>query len=103
MKSPNVCQTCKGPLIPSARNSPHQRFCPRKSCQRARRSQNQRLRRAKVQEKPLSSNSQAKTNQGGFSGEAAVKPDEAGIITSFHPVLIGLASQLIGSDDPEDI
>ena len=98
-----TCQACNQLFIPRPNNRGNQRFCPDVACQRVRRLQTQRRRRRR----------QAGVGRFGFSSaaarqelplatEAVVKPAEAGL-THFHPLIIGLVSTMIDSNDPDDI
>jgi hypothetical protein len=96
MKTVFVCEACNTPVIPKLRQFDRQRFCLDPACQRLRRRQNQRLRRAKAHGKPTP------VDTGGRDAEAAVKPHEAALL-QFDPAIIGLVSLFIDSTSQQDI
>ena len=102
MQSSLFCQACTKPYIQHPRHLHHQRFCLDHSCQRARRRQNQRLRRDQAQNALSRSMGVLPVGRSWVAGEAAMKPCEA-VLSQFHPVIIGLISQFIDSTSREDI
>jgi hypothetical protein len=102
MKTFSICEACKKPVILDPRQINRQRFCPNANCQRARRRQNQRLRRTQAQGKILSVSSMPMVAPSGMPHEAAMKPHEATLM-QLHPIIIGLISQFIDSNSQEDI
>ena len=102
MKTSCACEACKKPFIPDPRHRHHQRFCSRAACQRARRQENQWLRRNRTQSTLRLPEAMILTAQGLPASEAAMKPHEA-VLEQFHPIIIGLISHLIDSTAQEDI
>ena len=102
MKTVFVCEACNTPVIPNLRQLDRQRFCLDPACQRLRRRQNQRLRRAKAHGKLASARVSAPVDPGGRDAEAAVKPHEAALL-QFDPAIIGLVSLFIDSTSQQDI
>jgi len=102
MKTVFVCEACNTPAIPNLRQLERQRFCLDPACQRLRRRQNQRLRRAKAHGKLASATVPAPVDSGRSGAEAAVKPHEAAL-SQFDPAIIGLVSLFIDSNSQQDI
>ena len=95
------CQACSVLFAVKPRNSDRQRFCYGSDCQRERRRREQRLRRATVLERLCVEllNDDAKSLR---ELQAASRIPEA-IIDTQSPILIGLVSMLIDSEDREEI
>jgi hypothetical protein len=102
MKTESNCKACTKPFVPRENNRKHQRFCSEPSCQQARRSYNQRCRRKEMEGKRTQSKQPQAAVYKSFGVEAGLKPAEAAL-ARFHPVIIGMVSQMIGSIYPEDI
>ena len=102
MKHSPSCQACKKPFISDSRHQDRQRFCSRPACQRARRRANQNLRRSRAKGILPLPKTTLLAPQGQLAAEAAMKPHEAAL-AQFHPVIIGLVSQLVDSTSLEDI
>ena len=95
------CQACSVLFAVEPRNSERQRFCPKPDCQRERRREAQRLRRATVLERLCSA--LLKDDPKAASGPQTASCIPEGLIDSQSPVLIGLISMLIDSADREEI
>ena len=96
------CRACGQEFEPEHRNKGRQSFCSRQSCQRVRRTLGQRLRRRGA--------GSGSTVGGPASGqqEGSRRLQEASVISeaafrSEHPVIIGLISMLIGTDEPDRV
>jgi len=98
-----TCEACNQPFIPRPNNCVNQRFCRAVACQRVRRLQTQRRRRSsQAGEECFGLSSAVAKHEHPLAPEAVVKPAEAGL-THFHPLIIGLVSTMIDSNDPDDI
>ena len=95
------CQACSTLFAVEPRNSERQRFCPKPDCQQERRREAQRLRRATVLERLCSA--LLKDDPMAARGPQAASRIPEGLIDSQSPVLIGLISMLIDSEDREEI
>ena len=100
-RSHRKCQACSVLFAVDPRNSERQRFCSSSDCQRERRRREQRLRRATVLERLCVEllNDDAKSLR---ELQAASRIPEA-LIDTQSPILIGLVSMLIDSEDREEI
>ena len=100
-RSYRKCQVCNTLYATDSRNSERQRFCSSPDCQRERRRREQRLRRTKVLERLWLEllKDDPKPRRG--LQKASLLP-EASIDTQ-SPILIGLISMLIDSEDREEI
>ncbi len=103
MKPSIVCEACQTPFIPDCRHLLRQRFCHRLSCQQARRREGQRLRRARLRDSLNLEIGFIPLFRGWLNDEAALVKPHQNALKRFHPVIIGLISQLIDSPHPEDI
>ena len=83
----SVCPNCHQIFRPDSRNAYHQVFCARPPCQRARRSEMQRVRR-RIQNPPRGPH-----DEGVYDA----------VMTLRNPLMIGLLSQLLGSVSMEEI
>ena len=95
------CQTCNALFEADHRNAERQRFCSKPDCQRERRRREQRLRRAQALERIC-------TELRNDNPRAARRPQKASrvreaLIDSQSPIVIGLVSMLIDSEDREEI
>jgi hypothetical protein len=91
MSSNRSCEACARPFNPDPRTAGQQRFCSRQACQKARRLQAQRARRAAAN----GSGSPPGTDQ-------ELKPSEAEWLLQ-NPLFIGFVSHLIASTDRDQI
>ena len=103
MNAKAICLGCGQALISEGnRNRHRQRFCLEESCQRVRRAESQRQRRARARK--------LRSLAGAMPGlltllatpEAGVRPSEA-VLGQFPAVFIGLISQFVDSMAREDI
>lgn len=98
MKTTRKCLSCKVLFVADYRNNHRQEYCTRDSCQRARRHQEQRLRRAAAKsERQLKQNLEASRRL-----QTASQTSEA-VMAAQSPVIIGLISILTDSLSREDI
>ncbi len=88
MSSHVVCTACGRAIAPSANNDARQAFCSQAPCQRIRRSEAQRLRRARAKKDATLTR--------------YLKPADADWLRK-HPLIVGLISLLIGSGDRNQI
>ena len=102
MENSCKCRACGREFEPEHRNKGRQSFCSRQSCQRVRRTLGQRLRRRGA--------GSGSTVGGPASGqqEGSRRLQEASVISeaafrSEHPVIIGLISMLIGTDETDRV
>ena len=100
-RSHRKCQACSVLFSVDPRNSERQRFCSNADCQRERRRREQRLRRATALERLCAEllNHDPKPVR---KLQAASRIPEA-LIDTQSPILIGLISMLIDSEDREEI
>ena len=100
-RSHRKCQACNVLFAADPRNSERQRFCSNGDCQRERRRREQRTRKAAALERLCAELlSDDPTSVRGL--QAASRIPEA-LIDTQSPVLIGLISMLIDSEDREEI
>ena len=102
MENSCKCRACGQEFEPEHRNKGRQSFCARQGCQRSRRTLGQRLRRRGAPPSPT-----AGVPASGMQ-EASRRLQEASVISepgfrSEHPVIIGLISMLIGTDEPDRV
>lgn len=94
-----ICSLCKKPGLADPRNGYRQKFCSRKACQRARRNQSQRERRAKERANLLREGFRGTNVNEGRSPEAVIDV----VLTAKHPVIYGLVSMWLDSVDKNEI
>jgi len=102
MKSTVKCKDCEREFAPDRRNQWRQAYCPTKSCQRRRRTLQQRLRRQKEAARPKRPESPFNEPEGGRRLQTASVISEADFRAE-NPVIIGLISMLTGTIDVEQI
>lgn len=95
------CQACSVLFEADHRNAERQRFCPKPGCQRERRRQEQRSRRATDLER-ICAALRSDNPKGARRLQKASRVPEA-LIDSQSPIVIGLISMLIDSEDREEI
>ncbi len=98
MKKTRKCLACKALFITDYRNGHRQSYCPKDSCQLARRRQEQRQRRALAK----SQQRLAEVLEGSSELQTASLTREA-FFSSQSPVIIGLISTLTDSLSREDV
>ena len=102
MRNTRECQACGKIFTPDRRNGQKQTFCAKQQCQQRRRTLRQKLRRHHAA-LPGASAVPQPTAQTALSG-----PQKASVLSkvdfgSENPVIIGLISMLIGSDDIDEV
>jgi hypothetical protein len=102
MQNACKCKACGRRFKADRRNQDRQSFCSRKSCQRQRRTLQQRLRRLNAATRPGSPGPASVAPQGPRRLQAASVISEADIRAE-NPVIIGLISMLTGTTDLEQI
>ena len=100
-RSHRKCQACSVLFAVDPRNSERKRFCSSSDCQRERRRREQRVRRATVLER-LCAELLSDDPKPVRKLQAASRIPEA-LIDMQSPILIGLISMPIDSEDPEEI
>jgi hypothetical protein len=96
------CRACGREFEPERRNKGRQSFCARQSCQRVRRTLGQRLRRRGAGPWPTAGGPASGKQEGSRRLQEASVISEAAF-RSEHPVIIGLISMLIGTDETERV
>ena len=95
MAKSRKCKACGRPFAPDVRNTKTQAYCTKPDCQRQRRTLAQRLRRHLV--RPNAPPTRDAPDDARRLHAASVFSEAD--IRDEHPVIIGLISMLIGSDD----
>ena len=98
MKNTRKCSACKAAFTVDYRNNQRHAYCPQGSCQRARRRQEQRLRRALEKSRQLLTDALE-----GSRRLQRASPSLDAVFSAQSPVIIGLISTLTDSRSREDI
>ena len=96
------CRACGREFEPEHRNKGRQAFCSRRSCQLVRRTLSQRLRRRGMGSVPTADRPVSGKQEGSRQLQEASVISEAAF-RSEHPVIIGLISMLIGTDETDRV
>jgi hypothetical protein len=102
MENSCKCRACGREFEPEHRNKGRQAFCARQGCQRVRRTLGQRLRRRGAGPGPTAGGPASDKQEGPRRLQEASVISEAAF-RSEHPVIIGLISMLIGTDEADRV
>ena len=103
MNSSIPCEACQVLFIPDIRQHRRQCYCGKASCQKSRRRESQRTRRARFRDPLYLGDNILHLSRGWLNTEAAMMKPHQLALKGFHPVIIGLISQFIDSPQPDDI